>query len=144
MESICKSIVLGDSTTVEFPRLVIGDLLSLGDQVVAQREKVARDLARDEKLDRIDTINLILELRKQRPTIGEMLESTKTPEGSIMVLKRSLSKAKVEAARQDEILGLMSIPDCVDVAQMLIFDVQETKAKEEAKGESPLPAGSPS
>lgn len=139
MESITKTVVLDDNETVVFSRLDLSDLFSLTDEVQAEREQVARQLGREEGLDKYEIMNLVLEVRTRKPTVSEILQSCSSPQGAYRILNKSLSKSKVEKDKTKSILSRMSIPDCLDVARMLVLDVQEEKPKTEGKVENPLP-----
>lgn len=139
MEAITKTLVLDNNETVVFPRLDLSDLFALADEVQAEREKVARVLGKEEKMDRYEIINMVVEIRTRKPTIQEILSTCSSPQGAFQVLMRSLTKGKVEKAKATDILSHIPIPDCLDTARMLILDLQEEKPKKEGAKENPLP-----
>lgn len=137
MESITKTIFL-DGEKIEFARLDLSDLFSLADEVQAEREAAARDLCRTDGLDKYETLNVLMELRTRKPTVQEILMTASSPQGSHRILTKSLTKQKVDAAKQKDIVSKLNVADCLDTARMLVLDVQEVKPKVEEK-ESPLP-----
>ncbi len=143
MESITKTVVLDNGDKVEFARLDLEDLFSLTDELLASKEAVARQLAQEEKLDRYETMNLVLEIRNGKPSVQELLAHSTSPQGSSSVLRKSLTKKNVPADRQQALIGRVHIPTCIDIARMLILDVQEkpekvVEAVKEAGEDSPL------
>jgi hypothetical protein len=140
MESKTLTVMNGDEK-VEFPRLDLSDLYSLGDEIVARREKVARELAAEEKLDRSTTINIVMDIRNVKPTWNEVLHyAGYVPEGTVSTLKRSLAKKGLDGSKQQEFVGGMGVDMLSTTALDLVLDIQQRRPQ--AKGdqtESPLP-----
>ena len=142
MQSITKTVYIED-LKVEFARLDLSDLFALCEAVQADREQVARVLCKEEKMDRYETMNVVLDVRRSKVTIQELLASCSNPKGAFDVLEASLKKSAVKETKS--LIGKMQIPDCIDIARMLVLDVQEEQAPEapkpEVKPESPLEIG---
>jgi len=144
MQSITKTVYV-DNIKVEFARLDLNDLFTLCDVVQAEREQVARVLCKEEKLDKYETMNVVLDVRRSKVTIQEILAACSNPKGAFDVLLKSLAKSGKKDDEGRSVISQINIPDCIDIARMLVLDVQEETPEEkpEVKAESPL-AESPS
>jgi hypothetical protein len=141
MESICKVVHLDNDERVEFPRLSLEELFSIGEDISSQREREVEQLGRQDKLDKLDISNLKLEMRLKKPSIQEILALCHTPQIASKVLRTSLNKAKVDPKQHAEIISQLAIPDALVLAKNLVLDVQdEPEVKAEVKTESPLDA----
>lgn len=137
MNSICKTVCLEGDKTVAFARLSLEDLFSLTDAIMAKKEKLARELAKekDTKLDNFELINLIGDIRLKSPSVAEILAGCDSPSGAATVLRASLKKSGIAEDQHAQIIAALEIPQALTLAQNLVLDVQEEEAK---KDESPL------
>jgi hypothetical protein len=144
MEPITKVVFVG-AEKITFHRLTLEDLFTVSDDIVAQQEAEARKLAKDEKLARHELVNVVLEIRRRKPNHDEIIASTTTPQGASAVLRKSLTKAGVAADKQGDLIAKMNINQCLEVAGMLVLDIQDEpksedeKKEQEGQTESPLP-----
>ena len=130
MNSITKTIVLDSGEKVVFSRLILSDLFSLTDELQAERKAKVKKMAAEEGFDRYETFNLLMEVDRVVPTVQEILQGCASASGSHRVLTASLKKQGAENI--PDILSSLPIPECIEVARMLVLDIQEAKEKEES------------
>jgi hypothetical protein len=148
MNAITKVIPV-EGKHVEFPRLSLEELFSISDQIAASNEAIARKLAVEESLAKVEQFNIIFDIRSNKPGVSTILGACETPQVAAMLLRKSLAKSGVGEAEQTEIISKINIPTCVETARYLVLDVQEQKEdkekaiaeaiKEQVLEESPLP-----
>ncbi len=145
MKTPTKVLVLDDDTKVVFTRLTLKDLFSICDEIQGFREKELRELCKTEDLDVYQTLNVIMDLRRNRPTLADVLTSAGSPKGAEKLLKVSLAKGGVSDKDADVLIEKIGIPDCTDTARMLVLDVQEKKKPDvtTGPGTDPLVQGVP-
>jgi hypothetical protein len=136
VQSVTKTLTI-DGQPVTFQRLSLEDMPAISDQIKTEREKLARELGREEKLDKYEITNLVLELRSKPPTVAEILASTDTAQGASRVIRMSLNKSGVPADKHGEIIAKIEIPAALELARNLVLDVQDepedAKAAERAR-----------
>ncbi len=157
MESITKTVILeqySDATVdppvvhpsevIKFKRLDLEELINIGDQMVATREAIAKDLAKENKLDTHEIINVILDIRSRRPSITEILNYARCPEGALLLLQKSLMKNKISQPEIKRINSRIPTPEAIELAKDLVLDIQQVPSKAEVEKEkdaSPLLVG---
>lgn len=129
MIATTKTLII-DGEFIEIKRLSLNDLQSIGDAMQTQKETIARQIAKEEKLDKYELINLIVEIRRQQVTMNEILNSTATPAGATNIIKKSMIKSGLKPELQNKVLD-HNIPDLIEIAKMLILDVHEEPTPEQ-------------
>ncbi len=143
MNTITKSVYLNDEL-VEFPRLTLTELHTVADKIKADREKSARELGIEMKMGDIDIYNVVLEIRTSQISIADVYATAKGTRGAETVVRRSMSKAGFDKARQDELLSKLGIHELLDLAEMLVVDMQQKESPKKpetggTEGTNPLP-----
>lgn len=130
MESVCKYLTINNEP-VEFPRLSIEELFGISEWICQQRESEARQLGAQDKLDKLDVANICLDIRHRKPALSEILALCNTPQVACRVIRTSLKKAKVAEDKHAALVAGVPIPDAIELAKMLVLDIQDEKAKPE-------------
>ena len=117
------------------PRLDNEDISRVGDLFVAIREKIAKGLAEEHQLDKVDIYNICLDIRARKPTYKELLSWALQPEGVQNILKVCFEKGKVSPEDQVFILATLNTNEQINLSQALIWQ----QADEEKKPEDKVP-----
>lgn len=132
MQSTAKTIVL-DNKTYSLPKLTIRDLFSIGDEFVASREALARKLAKEENLDRYEIINIVNQIRANRPSVADLVGFASTPEGVNAVITKSCQKAELSDDDVKTIMDETPFDELVYTARLLASGLTDKAEAEEAK-----------
>lgn len=124
MESVCKHLTINNEP-VEFPRLSIEELFGVSDWICSQRESEARQIGAQDKLDKLDVANIVMDIRQRKPQLSEILALCNTPQVACRVLRTSLKKAKVAEDKHAALISGVPIPDAIELSKMLVLDIQE-------------------
>lgn len=137
MTSTTATLMTDSGVKVIFQRLTIPDLFSLVDEIQAEREVIARKLAKEEALDKLDTLNLVDHVRNNKPTVRDLFTHSESPQGAVKILTKSLRLAGVSEANIPATLAEFNFGTLIEVAKMLALDMQEVP-KEAKETERPL------
>src|SRR5690606_34349589 len=127
---VIDTLTLGEKS-FNLVKLTLNDLQLIQADMVNKNELVAAQLAKEEKLSKVEIFNIKMQIRTSKPTLGDVLAYSESATGAQVIIQTALLKANATKEECSTIINELDNVHCVQLAKELILNIPKSKAEEE-------------